>query len=142
MDLLFTIILLYHTLSLDNSNVRLEERILGATRQRPGDICHPDFSDGHPTYFDVSVGNMLQLGNSNRASTDAIAATIAGEMEKDSKMLGLLRRLGAASFHSSVKHWESGLLQVYFCFVPSLREPLCAMAPRRPQINAATLGKA
>ena len=93
-------------------------------------MYHPDFSDGHPPYFDVSVLNTLQLGIPNRASTDAVAATIAGGMEKDSKMLGLLRRLGATSFHSSLKRWESGLLQVYFCFVPSLREPLCAVHRR------------
>ena len=102
--------LLYHTLSQDNSNVWLEERIWGATIQRPGDIYHPDFSDGHPAYFDVSVRNTLQPGNHNRASTDAGAAAIAGDMEKDSSMLGLLRRLGAVSFHSSLKRRESGLL--------------------------------
>ena len=32
-----------------------EERIWGNSRDRPGDIFHPDFDDGHPTYFDVSV---------------------------------------------------------------------------------------
>ena len=117
---------------------------MGATRQRPGDIYHPDFSDGHPAYFDISVRNTLQLGNPNRASTDDVAATIAREMEKDNKMLGLLSRLVAVSFHSSLKRWKSGLLQVYFCFVPSLREPLRngLAVHRHLQLNAATLGKA
>ena len=71
------------------------------------DIYHPDFSDGYSPYFDVSVRNTLQLSKPNCTSTDAFAAAIAGEMKKDSKMLGLLRRLVAAYFHSSLKRWES-----------------------------------
>jgi hypothetical protein len=27
---------------------------------RPGDVYHPDFDQGHPTYFDISVRNSLQ----------------------------------------------------------------------------------
>ena len=106
--IIFTIIFLYHTFSQDNSIV---------------DIYRPDFSDGHPTYFDVSVRNMLQLGNPIRASTDAVAATIAGEMKKDSKMLGLLRRLGATSFNlslNSVKLWSYNakmILQHFGCLL-------------------------
>ena len=61
-------------------------------------IYHPDFSDGHPTYFDVSVRNTLQPGNHNRASTDAGAAAIAGEMEKDSKHAGAVEEAGGRFF--------------------------------------------
>ena len=43
--------IVYHALSQDNSSVRREERIWGDSRDRPGDIFHPDFDDGHPTYF-------------------------------------------------------------------------------------------
>ena len=97
-DILFTIIILYLTLSQDNSNVWLEERIWGTTRQRPGDIYHPDISDGHPTHFDVSVRSVLQSGNHNRASTDVVAAAIAVEMEKDSKYVGFVEDDGGRFF--------------------------------------------
>ena len=90
--------LLYHTLSQEKSNIRLEEWNWGATTQRPGDIYHPDFLDGHPAYFDVLVRNMLQLGNLNHASTNAGAAAIAGEMEKDNKHAGSVEEVGGRFF--------------------------------------------
>ena len=79
--------ILYHTLSQDNPAVRRDERICGVPwpRKRPGDIFHPDFADGRPTYFDISVRNTLQPGNLNHASVNAGAAAVAGEIEKDRK---------------------------------------------------------
>ena len=77
--------IVYHALSQDNSSVRREERIWGDSRDRPGNIFHPDFDDCRPTYFDISVRHTLQPGNLNRASTNAGAAAVAGEMEKDQK---------------------------------------------------------
>ena len=64
----------------------------------PGDINHPDFSDGHPAYFDVSVRNTPQPGNHNRASTDAVATAIAGEMEQDNKHAGSVEEVGGHFF--------------------------------------------
>ena len=93
--------IVYHALSQDNSSVRREERIWGESRDRPGDIFHPDFDDGHPTYFDISVRHMLQPGNLNRASTNAGAAAIAGEMEKDQKHAANVERIGGR-FHPLV----------------------------------------
>ena len=52
---------------------------------RPGDIFHPDFSDGKPTYFDVSVRNSLLPHFLSRASLVAGVASSAGEMDKDAK---------------------------------------------------------
>ena len=93
---------------------------------------HPDFSNRHPAYFDVLVRNKLQFGNPNCVSTHAVAAAIKEKFKRTANMLGLLRRLGAISFHSSLNWRRSGLLQVFFCFVPSLREQLCAMASCHP----------
>ena len=138
-DISFTIILLYLTLSQDNSNVRLEERIWWATRQRPGDIYHPGFLDGHPDYFVVSVRNTLQPGNHNRASTDAVSAAIAGEMEKNSKHAASVEAVGGRFFPLVTE--TLGVWTPFF-FVSSLRETLCAMVSRRPQLNPATFGKA
>ena len=70
---------------LSHTRVRREERIWGDNRDRPGDIFHPDFDDGRPTYFDISARHTLQPGNLNRASTNAGAAAVAGEMVKDQK---------------------------------------------------------
>jgi hypothetical protein len=47
---------------------------------RPGDVYHPDFDQGCPTYFDISVCNSLQASYIIQA---AIHAGVAGELEKD-----------------------------------------------------------
>ena len=70
--------ILYHTLSQDNPAVRREEHVCGDCRECPGDIFHPDFADGHPNYFDISVCNTLQPGNLNCASVNASAAAVVG----------------------------------------------------------------
>ena len=49
----------FHSLLLDNTSTRREQRISGDSSDRPGDIYHPDFSDGKLTYFDLSVCNSL-----------------------------------------------------------------------------------
>ena len=92
---------MYHALSQDNSNVRREEHIWGDSRDRPGDIFHPDFDDGRPTYFDISVRHTLQPGNLNRASVNAGAAAVAGEMGKDQKHAANVELVGGR-FHPLV----------------------------------------
>ena len=52
---------------------------------RPGDIFHPDFSDGKPTYFYISVRNSLLPHFLSRTSLVAGIASSAGEMDKDAK---------------------------------------------------------
>ena len=52
---------------------------------RPGDIFHPDFAQGKPAYFDVSVRNSLQLQFLCRAAYLTGAAGEAGEMAKDAR---------------------------------------------------------
>ena len=52
---------------------------------RPGDIFHPDFERGLPTYFDLTVRNSLQPAYLIKAATCAGAAAEAGELEKDQR---------------------------------------------------------
>ncbi len=70
---------------LDNKATRREQRICGDSQDRPGDIFHPDFTDGRPTYFDVSVTNTLQSGSIAIASIAAGSVGLEAEMRKDDK---------------------------------------------------------
>lgn len=45
----------YQALVIDNSSVRKYQKFSGHLAEKPGDIFHSDFSDGRPSYFDVSV---------------------------------------------------------------------------------------
>ena len=76
---------IFHTLREDNPNVLLEQRVSGDSGTRPGDIYHPDFDNGRPTFFDVSICSSLQPGNITNAVYNAGAAAAAGEASKDEK---------------------------------------------------------
>ena len=54
----------------------------GDSQDRPGDVYHPDFSDGRATYFDVSVVNTLQLGSISISSVAAGEVASQGERLK------------------------------------------------------------
>lgn len=77
--------ILFQVLSQDNSSTRREQRIQGDSQDRPGDIFHPDFSSGNPTYFDVSIRNTLQSSRFHVSSTSAGAVGAAGEALKDAR---------------------------------------------------------
>ena len=66
------------------------------SRQQPGDIFHPDFQDGKPTYFDISVVDPLQPGSINEASHSAGVAAARREGEKDGKFNESVSRAGGA----------------------------------------------
>ena len=51
----------FHALLVDNANCRREQRCSSDNSTRPGDVFHPDFDQGRPTYFDLKVRNSLQL---------------------------------------------------------------------------------
>ena len=87
--------IIWHTLLQDNAQAKCEQGISGDTQIRPGDIYHPDFSHGQPTYFDLSVKNTFQLSSINQASTSAGAAALEGEMRKDDKYEAIVGREGA-----------------------------------------------
>ena len=63
--------------------------------KRPGDIYHPEFLDGVPAYFDVTVRNSLLPQFVSLAATNPGAAVEAGEKEKDSKHDDEVTRVGA-----------------------------------------------
>ena len=50
---------LFHALLVDNANCRKEQRCSSDNSRRPGDVFHPDFDQGRPTYFDITVRNSL-----------------------------------------------------------------------------------
>ena len=51
----------------------------------PGDIFYPDFADGKPTYFDISVRNSLLPQFLSRVSFTAGIASSVGKMHRDAK---------------------------------------------------------
>lgn len=58
---------------------------------------HPDFTNGCPAYFDVSIRNTLQSSISNQAAmhTTAGVAAADGEANKDNKYVAMVERAGA-----------------------------------------------
>ena len=83
-----------YILKQDNPNIHQEQSIHTESHQRPGDVLHPDFKDGKPTYFDVSVVNPLQPGNINDSSHNAGAAAANREAEKDQKFFDSVAGMG------------------------------------------------
>ena len=74
---------LYQALLLDNPEVVREQRLSGLTKKRPGDLFHPSFANGRPTFFDVSIRSPLTLGNINIAFQQPGWVGLCGEIEKD-----------------------------------------------------------
>jgi len=68
---------------LDNPGVLCEQRFSGDNQSRPGDLYHPDFFQGRPAFFDVSVCNMLSPSVISHALVSAGAAAAVGEALKD-----------------------------------------------------------
>ena len=75
--------IVYHALRMDNPGVRTEQRCQGDHLDRPGDIFHPDFQDGRPAYFDVTVRNTLQPAFLAEGAIRPGVAAEAGEAAKD-----------------------------------------------------------
>lgn len=75
----------WHALQQDNASACREQRISGDCRDRPGDVYHPDFSEGKPTFFDISVRSSLQASSISQSSCNAGVAGSRGEMAKDEK---------------------------------------------------------
>jgi len=66
---------------LDNPGALHEQRVSGDNQSRPGDLYHPDFCQGCPAFFDVSVCNTLSPSLISQVSVFAAAAD--GEALKD-----------------------------------------------------------
>ena len=74
---------IYHCLLEENAGTRREQGCSTLSFDRPGDVYHPDFSQGKPAYFDVSVRNSFGPSHIINAASKAGVAAEAGECEKD-----------------------------------------------------------
>ena len=86
----------YHALKLDNQNVKIE-RVNGHSNTRPGDIYHPDFDNGKPSFFDISVSNVLQPSTISTA-VNAGAIAERREISKDNKQHSTVKTAGGSFF--------------------------------------------
>ena len=75
--------IVYHALLTDNKYVKREQRCSGNVDNCPGDVFHPDFSEGQAGFFDVTVGNSLLPTFITKAAVNAGAAAEAAEASKD-----------------------------------------------------------
>ena len=78
--------IIHHALLVDNEGAQLEQRCgpdSVSSVVQSGDIFHPDFADGRPGYFDVSIRNTMQPAYVAKSAISAGAAAMAGEEEKD-----------------------------------------------------------
>ena len=92
-----------------------EMRCDSISEARPGDIFHPDFERGLPTYFDLTVRNSLQPAYLIKAATCAGAAAETGELEKDQRHDSLVSSTGSIFYPIVVESlglWSPNSLQV------------------------------
>ena len=73
--------IIWHALLIDNKPARREQTCSSNSKARPGDIFHPEFVDGRPAFFDVTVRNTIQAKYLCEAAEIVGAATRAGELE-------------------------------------------------------------
>ena len=90
--------IIYYALLEDNSEVRREQGVSGESSSRPGDVFHPDFHNGHPTYFDISVRSSVHSGVITHSAVSPGFAALRGEMEKDARHRGLVEAAGGVFF--------------------------------------------
>ena len=93
--------IIWHALLIDNKAARREQTCSGSSRARPGDIFHPDFADGRPAFFEVTVRNTVQAKYVCEAAEMAGATAMAGEMEKDYKHEDSVLKCGGQFFPRS-----------------------------------------
>ena len=75
--------MIFHNLLIDNPGVLREQRCSFNKGDRSGDVYHPNFVQGKPAFFDVTVRNSSTDNCVNNCSFQAGAAAEAGEMAKD-----------------------------------------------------------
>ena len=90
--------IIYYALLEDNSEVRREQGVSGESSSRPGDVFHPDFHNGHPTYFDISVRSAVHSGVIVHSAVSPGFAALRGEMEKDARHRELVEASGGVFF--------------------------------------------
>ena len=106
--------IIWHALQIDNKAARREQTCSGSSRACPGDIFHPDFADGSPAFFDVTVRNTVQAKYVCEAAEMAGAAAMAGEIEKNYKHKDSVLKCGGQFFPLAVEFfgfWTPASLQ-------------------------------
>jgi len=86
--------ILHHALLQDHPGVLKEQCASFNDNSRPGDIFHPDFQYGHPTYFDVSVNSTTQPSHISSSASCVGVVAVAGEVAKDEKHLTMVEKAG------------------------------------------------
>ena len=73
---------IYHCLLKENADTRRAQGCSTLSFDRPGDVYHPDFSQGKPAYFDVSVRNLFDPSHIINAAGRAGVAAKLGNVRK------------------------------------------------------------
>ena len=82
----------------------------------PGNIFHPHFLEGHPTYLDVSVCNPLAPGIVKCTFAVAGSAGLLGEALKDAKHEATVEKAGVVFVPLLLRCLDCGLLLQGRCY--------------------------
>ena len=105
---------IWHALLVDNRDSKREQKCGGESNNQPGDVFHPDFLKGRPTFFDVSVRNSMQPSYVSKAAIKPGVAAEAGEIEKDEKHNKVVTQAGGHFYPLIVEnlgHWSPSSLE-------------------------------
>ena len=98
-DVILTSVILFIMLLLeDNSEVCQEQGASGEPSSCPCDVFHPDFYNGHPTYFDISVRFAVHSGVITHSALSLGFAALTGEIKKYAQHRGLVKAAGGVFF--------------------------------------------
>ena len=86
--------IVYYALLEDSADVRREQGVSGESASRPGNVFHPDFHSGRPTYFDISVRSALHSGVITCSASSPGFAALKGKMAKDARHRDLVEAAG------------------------------------------------
>ena len=120
--------IIYYALLEDSADACREQGVFGESASRPGDVFHPDFHNGRPTYFDISVKSALHSGVITHSASSPGFAALKGEMEKDARYRDLVEDAGGVFFPLVVDNFEFGHPRVLKCSAPLLDPPQSVMA--------------
>ena len=89
----------------------------------PGDVYHPDFHHGRPTYFDISVCSTTQDSPISSSSSCAGVAAAAEELAKDERHQDVVDEAGCDFFPLLLKCLACGLHSLFRFCTPLLITP-------------------
>ena len=119
---------IWHALLVDNRDSKREQKCGGESNNRRGDVFHPDFLEGRPAFFDVSVRNSIQPSYVSKAAIKSGAAAEAGEIEKDEKNDRVVTQAGG--------HFSPLIVETLGHWSPSSLETLKTIASKASSMNS------